>query len=369
MTIFKQITQTIFALLFLLLLSKNSKAQNISKNMSLDFSLGTTYDDNILRNSEKYLTRFLNNEDQGRFLIESNEGLFIRGSVRASYNLRLLKNRRSLLFGSFLTNSYLNNRVKNWSQYNIRFQQSLANRTSFRVSFSYIPNFYVRHFRDADLVALNGFNSQAFAPFEFAKKDYGFWVRKKFAKNTQIRLSATKSHLLHNEHYTEYDAENLALGLRVTQPITKNLRLGVGYQNTNSEAKAFDEVGETKATSDEGDASYKEHRINIGLKIKLPKFFKLKNDIDINGRFVKRNFTSTKPISINPLHVNRIDTNTALTLNYNLRINRDTRLRLFYTRNIRDSHNSGGTAFDEMISREKDFQQTQIGFRLAYSIF
>jgi hypothetical protein len=356
------------ALALLLLTNKSISAQTFLKKLKLDVSLGTVYDDNLLKNSEKYTERFINNQDQGRFHIKTYDDVFVKSNVRASYYFKFIKNYKTQISGSLLVNSYINNSVKNWMLYSVGLQQYFSKKGSFKLSYSYIPKFYVRHFRDDDLVSIYGYEPITFTPYEFAKDNYGFWVQNTFSKKTKIKLNAGFAKYYHNEHYTEYDAQNIALGIKITQTISKKFKMSIGYQNTDSKAKGYDEVGEQLENSDEADASYKEHKFDAGVSLSLPHLKKRRNSVNLSARFLRRDFSADKPIHRDPLHVNRVDANFSLVASYTISLAKKTKLNLFYNRIQRDSYNNSGI-YDDLLSEEKDYKQNQLGFKLTYSIF
>ena len=158
---------------------------------------------------------------------------------------------------------------------NIGIQQYVAKRASFKVFYSYIPDFYVRHFRDDDWVNVYGYTPETFQPYSFAKENLGLWAENTFFGNSRVRLSFNYAKYYHNQHFTEYDCNNLNYGINLYQTIHKKLKVGIGYDFTASDAKGYDQNNENKRNSDDSDASYDEDSYFVSCSWDFPFLRKL----------------------------------------------------------------------------------------------
>jgi len=363
----KQYPISLLVYIVLLFGIQTTSAQLIKK-IKVNVGVGTSYDDNLLKYSEKYLERFMNNKDEGRFDITTYDDLILKTKLQASYSTKLFKKRKTKLSTTLQYNKYLVNNIKSWSYFGIGLQQYFLKKASFKVSYSYIPEFYVRNFRDDDLISIYGYESNTFTPYAFAKDNYNFWVQNTFFKKTKLKLSAGYAKYYHNKYYTEYDCDNLVLGIKVQQQLSKKANVSLAYQNTVSKAKGFDEAGESLDFSDEPDASYNENKMELRLFSKLPKLKKKKNDLELKVGYSNRGFSSKHTYLEDPLHRGRVDNNYTLVFNYNIRLAKKTKLTLSYNRYQRISENNGSLQYQEGLSDEKDYKQNQIGFLLTYTL-
>lgn len=345
-----------------------SQAQNFKKRFDAKISIGTVYDDNILKYSDKYIESFLNREEPERFSIDTYDDVFVKTKLQASYFIYLFKNKKTKFNASYQRYNYIKNSIKTWGSFSLGLQQFLTKKMSFKISYNYIPNFYVRNFRDEDWVNIYGYEPESFQTFSFSKDNYGFWIQQKFNK-TKIRLTTNRMIYYYNSNYTEYDATNQAFGIRVNQRINKKVAIELGYQYTESKAKGFDEANETIATSDDVDASFNEDKYNLKLSLKLPKIRKKKHSISIKGIYVNRYFLTDRLITFDPLHVGRIDNNLTIQTIYSIRIRKNLNVNLFYNRYQRISTNKGLERDQTILSNEKDYKQNQFGCVFNYSIF
>lgn len=345
---------------------KKKKKKKKKPEYEVDISVGATYDDNILKYSDKYIDRFLNREDEGRFHIETLDDVIMETSAELTAKYRIFKKRNSEFNGKFSRQNYLKNNIKSWNSYNIGYKQYLTKKASFKISYSYIPDFYVRHFRDKQWVNIYGYKPISFQPYAFAKENIGFWIQNKYFKNTRIMLTFDYARYLHNKHFTEYDCNNITTGVNIYQQLNKKLRLDFGYKFTNSDAKGYDASFETEDSKDGPDATYIEDQFSIGAYWKMPKIFKKYNTLDLECRFNNRYYRTDLPLEIDPLHAGRFDENFRLYTTYKIKLSKTIDLKAFYNWYFRDTDTKAEINRED-ISDEKDYRQIQTGLEVIYS--
>jgi opacity protein-like surface antigen len=369
----KLLTPMMWLLTLVLLLcfsNREAQAQEKSKKKTRPFEvelgLATIYDDNILKYSRKYLDRFINNEDEGRFHIKTYDDIIFTQSARISASPVIYKKIKPKLNIDFNNKTYINNSIKNWYSVGVGLQQNIIKRLSFRLSYSYIPDFYVRHFRDADLAKVYGYIPSTFVPFSFSKDSYLLWVQNTF-KKTRVRLLLNYVQYFHNEHYTEYDCNDWAYGINILQPVGKNFKVEFAYQFTTSDARGYDEPGETKATADDADATYEEDEFSLGITWRLPRFKKkLNHNLSLDADFQKRYYQSEHYLEVDEEHAGRVDDNFHLFVGYDIRLSKSFSLAAFYNFYNRDS-DTRAEQNQEYLSAEKDYSQNQVGVEVTYS--
>jgi hypothetical protein len=360
----------IFSLLFLIN-SEIVAGDNPSKkrdNWSVSLSLSPYYDSNILKYSNKYIERFKNGEDEGRFHIHSIDDLTFGYSFGLTYANEIVGKLKTILGAGFDSDAYTYNSIKSWFTYDIFLRQYLSKSTSFYVSYSYIPKFYVRHFRDEDWVKYYGYVPETFQPYEFSKDDYSVWLHHTFSwKTTRARAYFSYDRYFLNPSNTEYDSNDFLYGLKIYQSLTDKLDVSAAYYYITSDAKGYDEPGETKATSDDSDATNYEHVYAIGFDYQMPKIFKLKNEVSIDAQYQRAFYTTDHFLELDPLHAGRYDYNYRVFVNYNWDVLKNFSITAFYQWMKRESSTSA-EANKEYVSDEKDYTQYRIGVRFNYSI-
>lgn len=359
-------------LLSLLVLTNNNaysqkKSSQGKDKWSIDLSLTSAYDNNILKYSDKYIKRFKNREDEGRFHINRYDDLSMDYNIKLSFSDELIKNLRTIISASADYKAYSYNTTKSWSSFEFGLQQYVSSKTTFMISYSHLPEFYVAHFRDDDWINLYGYTTETFQPHSFSKDEYAFWGQHNILSSTKVRAYFSFMKYYYNEHYTEYDSDNMMYGLRVFQDVSKIVSADAGYRYIKSDAKGYDESFESKEFSDDVDATYYEHIFFGGIDFKLPELFNLNNAIGISGQYSKRIYTTDNFGELDPLHAGRSDNNYRVNVNYDIDVLNNFSAGLFYTLMLRDTN----TEFEpntEYVSDEKDYNQSQVGLSFKYRI-
>lgn len=346
-------------------LAEKKKKSKKTKHINAEFSLETTYDDNILKYSKKYLERFMNREDEGRFHIKTYDDIILNPALELGTSLKIFKKRKTDFTFKYSYNWYMVNNVKDWSMFYAGVEQDLTKKASFKLLYIYIPEFYVRHFRDVDYVDIYGYTPQTFVPFSFSKDNFGFWIQNTFFKSTRLRFYLYYSRYYHNSHYTEYDSKNLSYRIQIFQDITKNLRFDFSYEFSTSDAKGYDEAGETKAFSDDADATNEGDDFNLGLLWRLPRIKKHYNSLSLDVTYAKKYYTTNHFVELDEEHAGRVDKNIDYGISYRIKINKSMYLSAFYKWYSRDS-NTTSDINSEYVSNEKDYRQSRVGLEYTW---
>lgn len=348
---------------------KKTKKKTKTKTTPLEFTFGleTTYDDNILKYSDKYLERFMNGEDEGRFHIKTYDDLILNPSLAGAYSINIFKKVESKFSASFSPRIYVVNSIKNWLYWGIGFQQYLSKKASFKISYGYIPEFYVRHFRDDQWIDVYGYEPIAFTPYAFAKDNFGFYIQNTFFKNTRLKFSLNHARYYHNKHYTEYDSKDWLYGFYIYQRIVKKFSIDAGYQYVTSDAKGYDASYQTPETTTGPDATFVEDRFNFGFLWYLPKINKKSNNLNVDLLIMYRYYSSAYPPLVDPLHAGRYDHNYRLFFKYNFSMTKSLKLTLFYNWLMRDT-DTKAEINSVYVSNEKDYRQDQIGIKIVYGL-
>lgn len=333
---------------------------------ALTLAINPYYDSNILKYSDKYIQRFKNREDPGRFHISSTDDLAIGYSAGLTFSDQLLGKLKTTLGAGYDTDAYTYNSVKDWATFNVFFRQQITESTSAQFSYSYVPEFYVRHFRDEDWVYYYGYTEITYQPYTFSKDDFGFWVHQIMPWNTtRARFYFDYSRYFLNESNTEYDSNDYMFGFRIYQTLMENFQISFGYLYTTSDAKGFDEPTEIKGMSDDSDASNYEHTYNAGFQWDLPRVFSRDNNISADFQYQRTFFTTDNFVELDPLHVGRYDYNYRLFINYNIILINKLSATIYYNWYAREA-SSPSDYNKEYISDEKDYTQYRLGVSFDY---
>jgi outer membrane protein assembly factor BamA len=201
----------------------------------------------------------------------------------------------------------------------------------------------------------------------FSKDNYGIWIQNAFFRNTILRVSFYYSQYFYNKHFTEYDCNDLTFGVRLFQPLLEDLKLECAYQYTSSDAKGYDDPGESKGNSDEADASYIENEVEGRVTWDIPPVLKLNHNFSLGCVYQYRYYTTENYLELDPLHAGRTDDIFAMSAEYEVRIKRSLKISLFYNWFMRDT-DTRAMENKAYVSAEKDYRQNQVGLELLYTL-
>lgn len=366
----KQILKRLTLFISLLLsghIYSQSKDSQIFQYLNVDLGVGSIYNDNILNYSDYYLTKFINKQDSGRFHINTSDGLVWDQSVKIAPVFQFFGKNKTILEGNFSRQSFINNPIKNWNKIDFGIKQYFLWKTNFGFSYTYIPVFYIRHYRDDDLKDVYGYTPETFQPFGFAKNDYGIFIEKAFFKHnfTRLRLSFNDEQYYYNKYFTEYDCNNKNYGISLYQSIRDKIKFKLGYTFTVSNAKGFDELSEIKENSDDSDPSYKADAYRATIKYPLPRIFNKVHTIGVDAEYERSCYTSRHYLQTDRLHAGRVDDFYKMEVNYEIKLLKPLTVSCFYKWYKRDA-DTRADANKEYVSQEKDFTQQQFGLELTY---
>lgn len=322
----------------------------------LDVGVSSVYDNNILRYSDKYISRFDVREDEGRFHINTRDDLIIMNLVRASVSMDLIGSLTTTGAVDYRRRTYTHNSVKDWSYLSFSLRQDLSKKMAAQIAYNYIPGFYVRHYRDDEWVKEFGYTPETFQPFDFTKDELAGWVQYALFPGTRVRGQIAFMRYFYNEHFTEYDSRNTLFGIKVYQTLSKTVRVNGGFEAVHSDA----------AGNAEKDPTFDENGFTFGIDFQLPKVFGCSNGIGVDGEHVRRFYSSTLFLEIDPEHAGRQDYEYNVAATYSFDILDDLELALSYAWRSRKTETSAAQNA-AYLSDEKDYSQYQIEFEARYT--
>ncbi len=337
------------------------------KKLRINFTLGSYYDSNILKFSKKYSDRFIEPlpKDEGRFRTNSLDDMVVNPALKIELPVRIFKKLRSKIISSLSYSSYINNGIKNSARISFSIDQRLPQRRALRFTFRYIPSLFIRTYRDADLISDFGYTPETFQDMDLSGKILTARFEQRLLKDMKIHISISSIGLDYNDQFIEYNSRDTAASIRFYKNLTRNIRINGGILLRKSNAKGFDNAGETKEISDDYDASFNQRGFIAGAEIKMPLLFRIKNSFSISFRYNKRNYLTLDLPETDPFHAGRKDNYSKLLLSYSISPSKAYSFSLFFKINRRiSSRNSDYDAVD--LALEKNYFQSIMGVRFNY---
>ena len=322
---------------------------------------GSWYDSNILRYSQKYIDRFENGSEPGRFQVESLDDVVTRLDLRLHRSFRGFGGRGARVHVSAAAHAYAENEIKNWNRVELGWRQDLGAGFRLDLRASAVPDFYLRHQRDIDL---QGITARGVAPsfdaFSFSTGALDLAVRKRFSRALSLRFETRWATHDYIEGYDEFDDEQWRVGLRVDHQPSRSWSWAARYRYTRSDARGYDQPGETRALSDDADASYEQHGVELFASRSWAE-----KELRLEASAADRQFLTTKSPTIVPLYAGREDLRwrVGTFVDFPLRSESDLEGTIYVEWQQRTARSSI-SSFD--LAREKDYELVIAGFRLAF---
>lgn len=323
----------------------------------IDVGVSSVYDDNILRYSDKYLDRFDRREDLGRFHINTADDLILVSSIKGTLTMNLIGALNTTGSIDYRHRTYTHNAIKDWSYLSMSLRQDLSKKLSAQVGYNYIPEFYVRHYRDDNWVNNYGYTPITFQPFGFKKDEMNGWIQYNPLSNTRVRAGLRFMQYYHNEHFTEYNCRNRAFGFDVYQTVLKNIRLNASFEAMYSRADGdFDT-----------DPSNDQNTFVFGADFRLPKVFGHANSVGVEGEHGRTFYTTHNFVEVDPEHAGRKDYVYRVSITYDFGLLDNLTLAVNYTWQERTSRSSSDLNAT-YLADEKDYRQHQVSLEARYSL-
>ena len=324
--------------------------------LKITIGVSPVYDDNILRYSDKYITRFDNRQDEGRFHISTRDDLILVNTLRGAATLNVFGSLATTVSLDARRRTYTHNAVKNWSSFNAGVRQELSRRLSVQAAYAWIPAFYVRHYRDDDWVEEFGYVPASFQPFAFTKDETGGSVFYTPFAGTRVRGGVSSMRYFYNEHFTEYNCRNTLLGCSLTQSVGRKIRLTAGFEAVFSR-------GDGNGTMD---PSFDENSFSLGGAFDLPALFGMSHSMGLDGEYARRCYGTKHPWELDQNHAGRQDHDYRLNITWAIDLFTNCDVEISWAWHRRDTETSA-TQNAEYLSAEKDYRQHQVAMEIRYT--
>ncbi|MEM7352815.1 MAG: hypothetical protein AAF657_18615 [Acidobacteriota bacterium] len=320
--------------------------------------LASYYDSNILRYSDKFIQRFEDGRDPDRFRVESLDDTVQRADLYVDRRFTGPAGQPASLGLAIEHRGYLRNSIKDWTRFTASWEQALRRGRRIQLTLNHAPNFYVRHIRDSDLTGAAR-RADPFQAFEFERSEGRLGFAQPLGASFTARYHLGLASFRHSVAFREFDSENAFGGLRLDQQLTRRLRLSYGVELTESSARGYDEAGETRATSDDTDPSYRQLDLMMAARYRLPG--ERRQTLFLQAEAGQRDYTTDKSTAAAPLHAGRDDDLLRFYASWQIDLSSRYGLTVFAQSRSRSS----SAPIDLDIGVEKDFDQWEAGLRLT----
>jgi hypothetical protein len=352
--------------------------------------LGAIYDDNILRLSAVSIEEFRRNESTMATALNTYDDLILDGTLDLEVSRDLLFHKATSLRFFYERWQYARNDIKTNEDFEIRVRQAARSADYLELSFLYAPAGYIKELSDRPPFVPTSV-PRVYLPFKVTRSQFTATYRWRPISWLSVRGIGGRELRYYNRPFLENDLWewNGRVGL---DAVWGRLTTTVHYGYADVAARGYDSVGETLETADEGsDGSYEKdwYRLQFAYRPKKTPYApaaphgvvgwiqrgaaqvdrglirastaSLTLMLDYQRQF----YTSQLPLSVDALHVGRLDQTKQIQLTWASRpVWRSVTLEAGW-RYTRRSANGAGSLIGEDPSEEKDYTGSRYWLGIA----
>ena len=322
------------------------------------------YDDNFLRYSDDYLADFGSGLYPYKFKIDQPDCHILAPSLELWAQRRLWSAGDTRFRFKFKRWQYLEEDIKTNQALWLSVRQFFAGGRSVELMYSYAPEQYIRQLSDRPPTAAPS-DPLTWREFRYTRNVFTLVWRQRLRRNLNGKLQVNRTIRYYNRPFMENDTWVWNVRGTLYWKVARPLRVTLDYGYDDASARGYDEVGETRDTSDDSDPSYKRDLYQVELAWSPRRWRRLVRKVAVRGQYQVYWFTSRKTLEEDPFHVGRRDDvwSVQATLEHTLGRGSVLQLGYRYTQRTTDSPWRGD------IAEDKDYEQNRWWLGITYRLF
>ncbi len=326
--------------------------------LSITGTIQSTYDDNILRYSDKDYNNAKNGlESQERQSpVETLDDLRTDLKISAAYRVKIFGKRTTRIQSTVNFARYLVNPINSFNWISILYKQNLSGRWNLSANYFYEPYYFLRDYKDVHT------GEYHHADFALSKTTGKLYYRP--VKLIEfIGLTEYKSYF-YNEYFTEYDGTLVGFG---GEGIIRRgpWRIALGYEyvefnNTGFDASVNFTPDQDSQDTETGNGNYEEDRYSFSAIYSM-KVISRKGKFKFNISGNRRCYTTDQTPAEDPIHHARLDLLYVLKLAFSLQLSDRVSAELGASHTNRDSEGS-----NPLITRVKTYSRNLSWVEFSY---
>jgi hypothetical protein len=320
-------------------------------------AFGVTYDSNIFRYSDADVEDFLDGKRPDRYAFEALDDLRLEPGVELAF-VREEPGRRSteVALGAEWRLATVNGE-KSFSKLRVGFREERTGVAYVSAEYSAIPEYHLRRLWDADWEG----EGSAYRWCDFRKNAIRLEAGSDRSLPVDVAAFGRYETYAYNPDFVEYDSDALTVGVRGTVRPVRGLRLDLGYALRRLEARGYDEVGESRLTSDDSDTTYDQDEYEIRARWEAGKWWGRRAVLSAKAKHSRRFYLTEKSGEDDPYHAGREDHYWTLGARAALELTRTAGIEAFVEYRTRTAESD----FAEDIGERKDYTALRTGLRLT----
>jgi hypothetical protein len=316
--------------------------------------LGATYDSNIFRYSDADVDDFLDGKRPDRFPSETLDDLRIEPGVELAL-VREEPGVRSteLRLGADARLTAVNTE-KSFARLSASVRETRTGVLFVEAAYAAIPSYHLRELWDED--------AAEYRPCDFRKHGVRLSAGSDRSLPVDVAGYVRYEDYGYGPGFVEYDAEAVTVAVRGTVRPASGLRLDAGYALRRLEARGYDEIGESRETSDDSDTTYDQDEYELRARWEAGEWWGRPAVVSLRGKLKRRFYLTEKSGEDDPYHAGREDTYWIVGGRVALGLGADRSVEVFVEQR-------GRTAQSEVvqdIGERKDYTALRVGVRLIW---
>ena len=331
--------------------------------IKVSYSSSIGYDNNVFRLPDLELNQVYQNDV---YVMDSDafDAPYLIPKLSAKYSPEIFKNFKTEFKFSFSRNSYITIPNKSYSIINSDFGMKLASYRWIKISYRFLPQYYLRNFKDKDY-SLNDYYSAL-----FSSETISFSYSNRLYKKNWIRVKYSQVNLYYDSHFTEFDINKNEFEAKIYYNLF-NFSLNSSYGISLAENISFGDGSNSTIY----DRSYTEHVYGIYAKKKIKKS-NLISTFGLSSIIKYRIFLDESEVEIiDPLHSGRKDLEYNFSIwvgnKINKKLSHEFRLKYrskdVYSAYRVNYYNGYGNIDNISVSDFKSFTKFEIVYKIVYS--
>lgn len=315
--------------------------------------MGASYDSNIFRYSDTDVDDFLDGARPDRFAIDHVDDVRLEPSVSLSF-VREEPGRRETdlrLAGDWRLAGI--NGEKSFAKLSVRLKERRTRVAYLSLGYFAVPDYHVRRLWDED--------SGEYRSCDFRQHSATLELGSDGSLPVDLALRARYDYYGYDQDFVEYDSSAGTLGAVGTVRPVRGLRVDLGYALKVLSARGYDEIGETRSSSDDSDISYEQDEYSLRARWEAGRVGGVPAVLKLRGTLRKRYYQASGRVAEDPYHAGREDTYWAVSLRGEFELADNLDLEAFYEhrRRLADSD------YVDDMWLSKDYAADRFGLRLV----
>ena len=319
------------------------------------------YNSNIMSASPDDNVDFIGGLFPWKFIYESKDDFILAPEFEIAGRADLLGWGQSRVRFNVKRWMYARNTIKTNTDFNFYLRQYFGKNQSLELFLHTSPEQYIKQLSDRPPYA-DPDAPLDWTQFRFQRNTWNLTWRQRISGSVNARLIYEENYRYYNQPFIENDISAQEVRGNVSWKQSKVLTWNVDYSFEDANARAVDQVGETPATSDDSDASYRRDLYRLGLDVRHRGLQSVLDRLSFSFLFMDYYYTTTKTLVQDPYHAGRRDMFYKASAEAYRDLNRNVTLKVGtrYTQRVVDSPWQGD------LNTDKDFTQWLFWTSLEY---